>query len=178
MRKLLMLLLALLLCIPAAAELPPSVTAEGWRHVGYTPSGVTFLVPDDTQFIEPTAAEREAGILLVGWNADYTVQLRRFEPEDMTVKAFRAMLNFTPGAQVETREVNGVEVVCYRNGSPTGVSELYGIALTGTDGCMYKISIFTGVAEDCSDDALVWEIASAMADSVSIVDYSGWPLSE
>lgn len=180
MKRLLLLLLSILLCLPAYAEIdvPSEPNPEGWRYMGYMPAGLTFLVPDDTQFFELTQAETAAGILAVGMNEEYTIQLRRFAPEELNMTGFKALLRFTPGAQVEIRDVGGVEVVCYRNGTPTGVSELYGIALTGTDGYFYKVSIFTGVDEDCSEDAPVWSIAETIADSVTIVDYSGWPTAE
>lgn len=179
MKRLLTILLTLLLCLPALAEttdMPVQPNPEGWRYMGYTPAGVTFLIPEDTQSYQLTAADRAAGVVFIGFNEAYTVQLRRFEPDQMDLAAFRAMLHFAPGAQVEIRGEEGSEIVIYRNGSPTGVSELVGIALNGTDGCMYKISIFTGVDEDCSAEAPVWDIAAQIADSVAIVDYSGWPV--
>lgn len=178
MKRLIVLLACLLLCCPALAETPPQPNPEGWRYMGYTPAGVTFLIPADTQLLELTAADRAAGILMMGMNEDYTVQLRRFEADEMTLTRFRFLLMFTSGAQMHTRMDGDVEIVCYRNTTPTAVSELYGIALTGTDGCMYKVSIFTGVAEDYAADAPVWEIAEQIAQSVSIVDYSAWPLTE
>lgn len=167
-----------LVFLTALADLPAQLNPEGWRYLGYTPAGITFLIPDDTQSIQLTAAEKTAGVIFLGMNEDYTVQLRQYQPEEANVAAFKAMLRFTPSAQVEVRDVGGTEVVCYRNTNPTGVSELYGIVLTGTDGCMYKISIFTGVDEDFSEDAAVWEIAAFIADSVSIVDYSDWPVAQ
>ena len=181
MKRCALLLLQLLLCLPALAEtagLPEQPNPEGWRYMGYTPAGVTLLIPEDTQSYPLSAAERAAGILFVGANEEYTIQLRRYEPDQMDLAAFRAVLMLGSSAQVETRESGGTEILCYRNPNPTGVSELYGIALTGTDGCMYKISIFTGVDEDCSEDAPVWAIAETIAASVSIVDYTGWPLEE
>ena len=42
----------------------------------------------------------------------------------------------------------------------------------------FKISIFTGMDEDCSAEAPVWDIAEQIADSVEIVDYSGWPVGD
>lgn len=181
MKKHVLLLLLLLLCLPALAEnaaVPAQPNPEGWRYMGYTPAGVTFLIPDDTQGFSVSQQARQAGILYQGANEAYTIQLRRYEKDQLDLAAFKAVLRFTPGAQMEVRDADGVEVVCYRNGNPTGVSELFGIALTGTDGCMYKISIFTGVDEDCSADAPVWGIAEIIAGSVSIVDYSAWPLEE
>ena len=174
----LLLMLLTVICLPVLADLPAQPNPEGWRYLGYTPAGITFLIPDDTQSYPLTAIDRAEGFLFIGMNADYTIQMRRYQPEQANVAAFKAMLSFTSGAQVEVRNVNGTEVVCYRNGNPTGISELYGIVLTGTDGCMYKISIFTGVDEDFSEDAAVWEIAERIADSVSIVDYSDWPVEQ
>lgn len=177
MKRLLIILMTLLLCSPVLAEtvdLPVQLNPEGWRYMGYTPAGVTFLIPEDTQSYPLSDAERAAGIVFLGANAEYTVQLRRFEPDQMDLAAFQLMLRFTPDAQVEIREAEGGQIIVYRNPDPTGVSELVGIALTGTDGCMYKISIFTGMDEDCSTNAPVWTIAAQIADSVSIVDYSGW----
>lgn len=174
------LLLAVLLAASALAEagLPAQPNPEGWRYMGYMPAGVTFLIPEDTQSYALTAADHAAGVIFLGANVDYTIQLRRFEPDVMDLAGFKALLRFTPGAQVEIRQADGTEIVCYRNGNPTAVSELYGVALTGTDGCMYKLSIFTGAEEDFSEDAPVWAIADKIAASASIVDYSGWPLGE
>lgn len=179
--KKLLIILTLLLCLSALAEtpdLPAQLNPEGWRYMGYTPAGVTFLIPEDTQSYPLSDAERSAGIVFLGANAEYTVQLRRFLPDQMDLAAFQMMLRFTSDAQVETRETDGTQIIVYRNPDPTGVSELVGIALTGTDGCMYKVSIFTGVDEDCSADAPVWSIAARIADSVAIVDYSGWPVAD
>lgn len=179
MRRLILLLTALLImCLPALSEtdMPGQPNPEGWQYVGYMPAGVTFLIPEDSVSLRLTAQEEAAGVLLLVMNDDYTLQLRRYTPEQMNMTAFRAMLDRTPSAQVEIREVDGVEIILYRNGRPTGVSELYGIALVGADGCLYKISIFTGLDEDCSEDAPVWAIAEQIGQSITLVDYSTWPV--
>ena len=180
MKKLLILLLTLLLCVPALAEpaLPATPNPDGWAYVGYTPAGLTFLVPDDVVSYQLYESEKAAGVLFLGANDDCTIQLRRFDPADMTLDVFTAMMGFISGAQVEMRTVNGVEIIFYHNGSPSANSELCGIALNGTDGCMYKISFFTGVDGDFSESAAVWAIAETVADSVELVDYSEWPLAE
>lgn len=180
MKRILMLLAVWLLCLPALAEtaaVPAQPNPEGWRYLGYTPAGVTMLIPEDTQSYPLTGAEQAAGILFVGANEAYTMQLRRYEPGQMNLTVFSAMMRYA-GARVESRESGGTQILSYINTNPTGTSELCGIALTGTDGCMYKISIFTGTDEDFSADAPVWAIARTIAESVSIVDYTGWPMDE
>lgn len=173
-KKLLSMLTALLLFLmPALAQQP---APDGWRYMAYAPSGVTFLIPGDTVFFDLTEAEQAAGILLVGGNADYTMQLRRYPAEEMTLTRLTLLLAMTGTAEVGRAERDGVTVLSYRNKAASEYGELFGVALTGTDGCLYKLSIFTGENGDFSESAKVWEIAQGIADSASLVDYSDWPL--
>ena len=136
----------------ASAELNLDVTfdengfisdVEDWYYFGYTYGGVTFVVPTDSYSYPLDDAQKEAGIILVTGNADYTLQLRSFEPEVMTYKDLKQQIKKEITAEVHTEEREGKEVLFYRNKYPTEVSELYGIGLEGLDGKLYKISIFT-----------------------------------
>ena len=174
-----MLYLLLILCLLSSPCLAESIeeTPEGWLYLGYTHGGITFLVPDNMETLELTPQEEAAGIILVGYNEDFTLQLRCFTPEALTWDAFQEIILDEPSANVEWlgEEKN---ILCYTNTVPNANSELVGIALNGLDGSMYKISIFTGFSEDYSADAPVWEIARTIATSTSQMDFSQWPLQE
>ena len=180
----LMLVLAMLtIQVCAAAEINLDVTfdengfisdVEDWYYFGYTYGGVTFVVPTDSYSYPLDDAQKEAGIILVTGNADYTLQLRSFEPEVMTYKDLKQQMKKEITAEVHTEEREGKEVLFYRNKYPTEVSELYGIGLEGLDGKLYKISIFTGEKEEYKKDAVVWKIADIIAKSARNRDFSQW----
>jgi hypothetical protein len=177
MKKALYLLLILcMLLSPCLAE-NMEETPEGWIYMGYTYGGITFLVPDDMETLELTLQEQEAGIILVGYTEDFTLQLRCITPETFTWNDLQDMLLNEPTAEVALigEEKN---VLYYINTAPTADSELVGIALNGLDGNMYKISIFTGFYEDYRSDAPVWEIAQTIAASTRQMDFSQWSVPE
>ena len=158
-----LVLTVLMLQVCASAELNLDVTfdengfisdVEDWYYFGYTYGGVTFVVPTDSYSYPLDDAQKEAGIILVTGNADYTLQLRSFEPEVMTYKDLKQQMKKEITAEVHTEEREGKEVLFYRNKYPTEVSELYGIGLEGLDGKLYKISIFTGEKEEYKKDAV------------------------
>ena len=132
------------------------------------------MVPTDSYSYPLDDAQKEAGIILVTGNADYTLQLRSFEPEVMTYKDLKQQMKKEITAEVHTEEREGKEVLFYRNKYPTEVSELYGIGLEGLDGKLYKISIFTGEKEEYKKDAVVWKIADIIAKSARNRDFSQW----
>ena len=176
-----LVLTVLMLQVCASAELNLDVTfdengfisdVEDWYYFGYTYGGVTFVVPTDSYSYPLDDAQKEAGIILVTGNADYTLQLRSFEPEVMTYKDLKQQMKKEITAEVHTEEREGKEVLFYRNKYPTEVSELYGIGLEGLDGKLYKISIFTGEKEEYKKDAVVWKIADIIAKSARNRDFS------
>ena len=178
-----LVLTVLMLQVCASAELNLDVTfdengfisdVEDWYYFGYTYGGVTFVVPTDSYSYPLDDAQKEAGIILVTGNADYTLQLRSFEPEVMTYKDLKQQIKKEITAEVHTEEREGKEVLFYRNKYPTEVSELYGIGLEGLDGKLYKISIFTGEKEEYKKDAVVWKIADIIAKSARNRDFSQW----
>lgn len=178
-----LVLTVLMLQVCASAELNLDVTfdengfisdVEDWYYFGYTYGGVTFVVPTDSYSYPLDDAQKEAGIILVTGNADYTLQLRSFEPEVMTYKDLKQQMKKEITAEVHTEEREGKEVLFYRNKYPTEVSELYGIGLEGLDGKLYKISIFTGEKEEYKKDAVVWKIADIIAKSARNRDFSQW----
>ena len=182
---LMLVLTVLMLQVCASAELNLDVTfdengfisdVEDWYYFGYTYGGVTFVVPTDSYSYPLDDAQKEAGIILVTGNADYTLQLRSFEPEVMTYKDLKQQMKKEITAEVHTEEREGKEVLFYRNKYPTEVSELYGIGLEGLDGKLYKISIFTGEKEEYKKDAVVWKIADIIAKSARNRDFSEWGL--
>ncbi len=182
----LMLVLAVLtIQVCATAEINLDVTfdengfisdPESWYYFGYTYGGVTFAIPTDSYSYPLDDAQKEAGIILVAANEDYTLQLRCFEPEVMTYKDLKKQMKKEITAEVHTEERYGKEVLFYRNKYPTEVSELYGIGLEGLDGKLYKISIFTGEKEEYKKDAVVWKIADIIAKSARNRDFSEWGL--
>ena len=182
----LMLVLAMLtIQVCAAAEINLDVTfdengfisdVEDWYYFGYTYGGVTFAIPTDSYSYPLDDAQKEAGIIFVAANEDYTLQLRCFEPEVMTYKDLKKQMKKEITAEVHTEERYGKEVLFYRNKYPTEVSELYGIGLEGLDGKLYKISIFTGEKEEYKKDAVVWKIADIIAKSARNRDFSEWGL--
>ena len=180
----LMLVLAVLtIQVCAVAEINFDVTFDengfisdsvNWQYYGYTYGGVTFVVPADSYTYPLNDADKEAGIILLVANEDYTLQLRSFEPEVMTYKELKQQMKNEITAEVHTEERYGKEVLFYRNKYPNEVSELYGIGLEGLDGKLYKISIFTGEKEEYKEDAVVWKIAEIIAQSARNRDFSEW----
>ena len=161
------------LCLAEDVELMP----EDWAFLGYTYGGITFPVPQDVEFYELTSQEQAMGIIVICYNDDFTLQLREFDPSQMTLDEFEKKMLDEPTAEVSFWGENQ-NVMYVRNTAPTGDSELVSIALNGLDGNLYKISIFTGYDEDYSPDASVWEIAQTVANSTSQMDFSQWPLEE
>lgn len=176
MRKCLVWLIALiLLCVSAYAEdLQPA--PKGWVFLGYVFGGITYAVPDDYESWELGDEEKAAGIVALGGNADCTIQLRGIKPDVITYEDFVTLITQESSAQVSTRKVGEVEAVFYRNTEPSEGSELYGIALTGLDDLLYKISIFTGENGAFGEDAKVWKIAETLASTVQQRDFSEWGL--
>ena len=173
------LILALLICsgglCAGAEEAFDFLTADqGWMYLGYTPGGVTFAVPSDYESFGVSMFDRMSGVLIVGGSADFTLQLRQFSPETMTYADFAAMIQAEPTARWGTRMDGEGEIIWYRNTAPTARSELFGITLTGLDGNLYKISIFTGDSEDFSPDAPVWALAETIAGTVRHQDFADW----
>ena len=161
-------------------NLDPAFPAEGiltddtWQYVGYITGGVTFAVPKESCQADLTEKDKSSGILMLLWNDDYTLQLKVFEPEVMTYDRFRERVCSEPSARVSVRTSEGVEILSYRNTIPASYSELFGIVMTGLDGRMYKISVFTGDSESFGDDASVWKIAEIIEKTTRIQDFSEW----
>ena len=188
MKRLLALLVSLLLfTIPCAwgeTNLDVQVDENGllmdetWIYTGYVEGGVTFAIPAESVGYDVSLRERMAGILLVVGNEDYMLQLRRFPPDAMTFESFRATIEAEPTAESAVFERDGVEILTYRNTRPSVVGELYGIALTGLDGCLYKVSLFTGDSEAFDEEAPVWKISLIIASTCRLQDFSDWNTGE
>lgn len=171
MRRLLCLLLPLmLLCLPAMADV--EIQPDGYTYCGYMPGGITFLIPDNMQSAQLYRSEIEAGILMYAESRVCSIQLRRFEPETMTLTRFMQLLEQEPNTQWNVSYERGTAVVCYRNLAPSSDAELVGVVITGTDGCMYKVSIFTGWDGNYAGDAPAWEIAEVVSASLRHEDFS------
>lgn len=147
----------------AQAPLPND---DDWSYIGYIYGGITFAVPNDYMGFDISASEIAQGYVLTGGNADFSRPLRY---ED-----FKAMILQESTAGTSTRMDGETEILVYRNIRPSIHSELYGIALTGLDGLLYKISIFTGADKAFGSEAPVWEIAEALGQSVRHQDFSEW----
>ncbi len=174
MKKLLALALSALFLSGACAEDWTALTPEGWQYIGYTYGGVTFAVPPDYENFGVNEDYKAAGYVLIGGSRDFTLALRRFQPNEMDYETFKSVITGEKTAECRFREDAGSEILTYRNTRPGASSELYGIALTGLDGLFYKISIFTGENEDVSESAPVWQIAENIAKTTRHQDFSQW----
>ncbi|MBE5780093.1 MAG: hypothetical protein E7331_12295 [Clostridiales bacterium] len=174
-----MIVVVLLLCLqvfPCFAESIESLP-EDWYFVGYTYGGITFPVPDDVEFFELSEQDKANGIILVCFNQDFTLQLRQFAPSDITWDEFTEIMAGESSADVSYLD-EAKSILHVKNTSPTANSELVSISMNGLDGNMYKISIFTGMDEDCSAGARVWECAQTVSAYTRYMDFSDWPLQE
>ena len=167
---------ALLALVPlcALAESDPPLSTDGWGYIGYIYGGVALAVPPDYESYEIDETFAAYGCVLLGGNADFMLQMRVFQEDDLTYDDFKEMIEQERAAEISTRMDGDSEILLYRNTKPSASSELYGIALTGLDGLFYKISIFTGADEAFGDDAPVWSIAEAIGQTVMHQDFSEW----
>ena len=181
-KQLIIILCAALLMMCAACahteEQPPLLADDGWSYIGYTYGGVTFAVPRDYMSAGISAADAARGYIIMGGNRDFSIQLRVFQPYQLTYDEFKAMIGQVGTAETHTRMDGSMEILTYRNTAPNAYSELYGIAMTGLDGLFYKISIFTGDDGAYSPDAPVWEIAEVIAQSACHRDFSEWGITD
>ncbi|MBR4081462.1 MAG: hypothetical protein IKK21_06735 [Clostridia bacterium] len=173
LKKLLSFFLFLILSIAPCCADTIAPLPEGWMYAGYTYGGITFPVPADVVPYELSDQEQAMGIVLVCYNADFMLQLRRFTPNELSWEQYRDLMLGTSTAQVRYSG-DDQRVLCVTNTMPSPDSELVGIALNGLDGNLYKISIFTGFDGDCSPNAVVWDIAQIIADYTSQMDFADW----
>ena len=176
---LLVMILTISLSCAAAEDEGASMLLNGdWQYIGYTYGGITFAVPKDYMDFGVSEADAARGCIIIGGNMDYTLQLRVFQPEELNYEVFKAVILQQESADWSVRMDGDLEILTYRNTSPSAVSELYGIAMTGLDGRLYKISIFTGSDEAFGEDAPVWGIAGTIGKSARHQDFSEWGLNE
>ncbi len=174
--------LILLLCSAAlgTTNLEPEITGNGiltdesWTYVGYTFGGITFAIPKESYQQRIGIFDKAKGILMVFGNDDYTVQLRSFSPKSMTYSEFKALMLSEKTAQVSLRLSGETEILSYKNTTPSETAELYGIALSGLDGKLYRISVFTGDSGTYQENAPVWKIAGIIEQTTRIQDFSDW----
>ena len=174
------LLFVVLLALPCAlAETQnPLLFSDGWSYVGYTYGGITFAVPNDYEFYQISAADAAQGYVLMVGDADFLLQLRVFQPNQMSYADFKAIIQQEPTAEISARVDGDSEILIYRNTQPSAINELYGVGMTGLDGLFYKISIFTGDDEDFSADAPVWQIAETVGKTAQRRDFSEWGIED
>lgn len=173
LKKLLTIIVILVLtALPCFADTIATLP-EGWMYAGYTHGGITFPVPADVVPYDLSEQELAMGIVLICYNADFMLQLRRFTPSELTWEQYRELMLGAATAEVRYSG-DDPSILCVKNTVPSPDSELVGIALNGLDGNLYKISIFTGFDEDCSPDAIVWDIAQIIADYTSQMDFADW----
>ena len=180
----LLLALLVLTIIPFSAlcETNLDVTADEdgllndatWQYYGYTYGGITFAIPGNSYQYDLSQEYKDAGIVSLIGNEDYMLQLRKFAPDVMSYEQFKAYIQAEPTADVRTEERDGKEILIYRNTNANAYGELFGIAMTGTDGNTYKISLFTGESEAYEADAPVWKIAEIIAATTNYRDFSQW----
>lgn len=184
MKKFLLMALAFcLFCAPVWAENTTEETASSlkpdeYHFANFIEGGINFLVPDDFTTFPLYETEKAAGYLFFGGNEHFTMSMRRYTPEEMTLPEFTLILINDSGTEVTLQENNGAPVVIYYNLNPQPNLQLCGAALVGLDGMMYKISIFTGDHNDISEEAPVWEISQIILNSVCLVDFSSTPFAD
>ena len=149
---------------------------DGWGYVGYVYGGITFAVPGDYTSFGVSEADAARGCVIIGGNERFTLQVRGFDPDMMKYGDFKAVIQQEASADWSVRMDGDLEILTYRNTRPSAVSELYGIVMTGLDGRLYKISIFTGADEAFGEDAPVWEIAEKIGKTARHQDFSEWGL--
>ena len=141
---------------------------DGWVFVGYPAGDVVFAVPETYVSREVSQESAAKGYVEIGGNSEFTLQVRAFEPESATYEEFVSRLTTERPVTLTEHEVDGVTVASYVRGDATAESELFGIVITGSDGRLYKLSIFAGGDGDISGDSKALEIGRIMAGTVRI----------
>ncbi len=167
------LILTCALCA-SAEDWTPLTSEDGWSYIGYTFGGITFAVPNDYRNYNVSASYASQGYVIMGGTADFTIQMRVFQPDQLVYDEFKAMIGQESTAEISTRMDGDYEILVYRNTRPSANSELCGIVMTGLDGLLYKISIFTGDDGAFDENAPVWAIAETIARSARHQDFSEW----
>ena len=168
--------MTLFACALAENSSEPKEENDGWQYAGYVYGGITFAIPGDYMDFGVSDADAARGCIMIGGNELFTLQLRCFDPAAIDYAYFKAIIQQEPSSDWSVRMDGDLEILTYRNTAPGPSSELYGIAMTGLDGKLYKISIFTGADEAFGEDAPVWEIAERIAESARHQDFSEWGL--
>ena len=168
--------MTLFACALAENSSEPKEENDGWQYAGYVYGGITFAIPGDYMDFGVSDADAARGCIMIGGNEKFTLQLRCFDPAAIDYAYFKAIIQQEPSSDWSVRTDGDLEILTYRNTAPGPSSELYGIAMTGLDGKLYKISIFTGADEAFGEDAPVWEIAERIAESARHQDFSEWGL--
>lgn len=154
----------------------PMKADDSWGYIGYLYGGITFAVPGDYTSFGVSEADAARGCVIIGGNERFTLQVRGFDPDMMKYGDFKAVIQQEASADWSVRMDGDLEILTYRNTRPSAASELYGIVMTGLDGRLYKISIFTGADEAFGEDAPVWEIAEKIGKTARHQDFSEWGL--
>lgn len=168
--------MTLFACALAENGSEPKTENDGWQYAGYIYGGITFAIPGDYMDFGVSDADAARGCIMIGGNEKFILQLRCFDPAAIDYAYFKAIIQQEPSSDWSVRMDGDLEILTYRNTAPGPSSELYGIAMTGLDGKLYKISIFTGADEAFGEDAPVWEIAERIAESARHQDFSEWGL--
>ena len=144
------LLFVILLALPCAlAETQnPLLFSDGWSYVGYTYGGITFAVPNDYEFYQISAADAAQGYVLMVGDADFLLQLRVFQPNQMSYADFKAIIQQEPTAEISARVDGDSEILIYRNTQPSAINELYGVGMTvcpvQVGGKTFSVAVVTG----------------------------------
>ena len=111
MRRHLMLLMALLIAVLPAVAQEIEIQPEGYTYCGYMPGGITFLIPKDMVSYELYEEEKLAGILIYAESQNCSIQLRRFEPDQMTMPQFLQLVQQKPRVFL-IREIGSAQQEC------------------------------------------------------------------
>ncbi|MBQ4088938.1 MAG: hypothetical protein IJC56_03535 [Clostridia bacterium] len=149
---------------------------EGWTLISSKEGGVAFAVPNDMMVWDLNADEVEAGIIMICSNEDITVQLRAYEPDDITYDEFIQMLDENQYEITSVRNIEGTEITTYYNPVADTDMQLCGVILNGNDGRLYKISVFGGDNDEFGEDAPVWELAETLFGTVHVIEDAGWDI--
>lgn len=152
---------------PDAPKIP-----EGWKRIWNEEGGILFAVPANVVSWELDG--EDADVLWRGSNQDITVQLRAYAAEELTYEEFVGLLDEYEYAVTDVRSVDGTEITIYNNPEPAANMQLSGAVLNGTDGRLYKLSVFSGDSDDFAEDAAVWELSEMLMQTVQVRKFFGW----
>lgn len=101
------------LCAIAASN-APLLAEDGWSYIGYSYGGITFAVPADFVNYDLSASDTASGYILIGGNDEFVLQMRAFQPDELTYDEFKTMVEKTASAESSVRMDGDSEILTYR----------------------------------------------------------------